>query len=349
LEDVKRLLEESRKLFRGEVYGYKVQGELVVFGPISSADELPLGFKSATNPGFYRLERGVGLAHSHQSPKCFLYPPRFTLFRVREDLAIEEPNYAAGRVVLFGVKPCDLAAISVLDGVFSASYNPYYQERRSSVVGVIVEECLYPGETCFCASVEAGPLARDSFDVAYAVAGEDLVFFKPGSENGSRLLEKLGLEEAVAEDAEAYAELSKKAVEKVRLGLQLARVQEALWNSISDVELWRKLSEKCVGCANCNLVCPTCFCAEVVDEVGEGVAERHVVQVGCLSYTYGLVAGGHFRKELYTRYRHFVLHKFVFYPRQVGRLGCVGCGRCVVWCPAGIDIREALKAVCERR
>ena len=120
-------------------------------------------------------------------------------------------------------------------------------------------------------------------------------------------------------------------------------LQETLMIKAKDKDLWLKISENCIGCGNCNFVCPTCFCLEFdyfIDEKNQGV--KTAKWTGCLLYSYGQVAGGHFRPELYTRYRHFVLHKLVFYPRQIEMLGCVGCGRCITWCPMGIDLRDSV-------
>lgn len=297
-------------------------------------------------PGYYRVYSGFEFTHSFQSPKDFLYPPVFDIAIVSEDLSVEVPgNNNAKSTVLFGIKPCDLAAIRVFDELFTSNFNPYYLERRKRVAAVIVEECLYPSETCFCGSLGTGPNVTSGFDLAFAKVNKDRVLFKVGSPLGKMIVNALGLEKASESDVEVYRKLVEEAKRKTDIGISIELAQKSLERSILDKRLWQKVSEKCLGCANCNMVCPTCFCTEIVDEVEGDKSRRLAQRVGCLSYVYGLVAGGHFRKELYTRYRHFILHKFLFYPKQTGLLGCVGCGRCIVWCPVGIDIRNTIRSV----
>lgn len=344
-EDVAKLYEFLRNFYGVDVYGYKVSGNTIVFNVIEKVDEIPVNNFVTQKPGYYRLFKGFGFTHSFQSPKNFLYPPIQEVALVFEDLSVEIPKNIGRNVVLFGIKPCDLAAINVFDELFALNFNPYYLERRRKVFAIIVEECLYPSETCFCGSLGFGPVVENGFDIAYARVGRGSVIFKAGSSIGKTILNNLGIAKASESDVELYRKLVEDAKKKTDIGVAVEVVQKALAASMADKDLWEKLSEKCLGCSNCNMVCPTCFCVEIIDELENGKSKRVSHWVGCLSYTYGLVAGGHFRKELYTRYRHFILHKFLFYPKQVGMLGCTGCGRCVAWCPVGIDIRETLKTV----
>ena len=333
----------------GAVYGYVKSGDGIEFGCIEDASEIPLDLTVVQRPGYYKVSSGFGFTHSFQSPKTFLYPPRMTVAIVREDLSVEIPeDNISEEVVLFGIKPCDLAAIRVLDELFSLNFNPYYFNRRRKIVGIIVEECLYPGETCFCHFLGTGPEAVDGFDLAYARIGKDFVLFKAKSPFGKIVASKLGLEKAGEDDVNTYRKLVEEAKKKTSIGVSVEDVRKTLSISIVDEDLWKELSKKCLGCANCNMVCPTCFCTEILDEIEDGVSRRVAHWVGCLSHVYGLVAGGHFRGQFYTRFRHFVLHKYLFYPKQTGLLGCVGCGRCIVWCPVGIDVREAIRTVFDK-
>ncbi|MEM0048431.1 MAG: 4Fe-4S dicluster domain-containing protein [Ignisphaera sp.] len=342
-EDVLKVYESVKSI--GIVYGYKKSDNEIKFDFISGASELPLDVTTTQRPGYYRINAGFGFVHSFQSPKNFLYPPRTDIAIVTENLYVEVLENNIKSVVLFGVKPCDLAAIRVFDELFASNFNPYYFNRRRGIAGIVVEECLYPSETCFCGSVGTGPDVTDGFDLAFARIDRDFVLFKVGSSFGKIIVNKLRLERANESDVGVYRKLVEEAKKKTSIGISVEDMQKALSISIPNEHLWRKLSEKCLGCANCNMVCPTCFCTEIVDEIENDRSRRIAQWIGCLSYIYGLVAGGHFRKELYTRYRHFVLHKFLFYPKQTGLLGCVGCGRCIVWCPVGIDIRETIKSV----
>ena len=348
IEDIINIYNTVKEFLKADVYGYKRYGNSLVFDFIESSSELPIDVHVVQRPGFYRVSRGFGFIHSSHSPKNLLYPFKQELFRVDQELNIKTLENSLKPVILFGIKPCDVAAINVFDKLFGNNFNPYYLNRRRSVVGIVVEECLNPGETCFCSTMGTGPDARNGFDLAFAKVDRDLVIFKAGSSLGEKIVAKANLQKASDDDVKRYEILLEEAKRKTNLGIGVEDIQTSLEKSITDVELWRKVSEKCVGCANCNMVCPTCFCSEIVDDVVGDEAVRIMQLIGCLSYTYGLVAGGHFRKELYTRYRHFILHKFVFYPKQIGLFGCVGCGRCSVWCPVGIDIRETVKTVASR-
>jgi ferredoxin len=348
VEDLRALFNAIRG--RGiEPVGYAVRGDSVYFGPISSFELLPLGLEDVQAPGSYRLSRGQPgfFRHSSSSPKYWLHPPVQRVLEVSESFEVEAVEEGGGPVALFGVKPCDLASIEVLDRVLSNDDS--YRSRRSRVALVVVEECTTPGATCFCGTAGTGPSARGGYDVAYARLGGGLVLFKYGSEVGLRLIEELGLTKASGDEVAEYERAMGRAREATSRLPRLQEISKALERSVADEAFWKEASSRCVGCANCNMVCPTCFCTEFVDHLEPSGRARRVRQwFGCLSYTYGQVAGAHYRPELYMRYRHFVLHKFLFYPKQVGLVGCVGCGRCVTWCPLGLDVRDVVSRVVAR-
>lgn len=324
------------------VLAYKLQGDLPIFGEVSDLKDLPIGYTDVQSPGRYRLVKDEGgiFRHSQYSPKYFLHPPAQKVYEVSGEFEVVQTLDNFPPTVLFGIKPCDLAAIEVLDKVLER--DDVYQARRLRVEYIIVEECLEPGGTCFCGSIETGPSAFKGYDVAYARL-RDQVLFKVGSEKGLKLVEKLGLSAAPEDLVKEYGETLSEAKRKASRIPPFSSVAKVLEDIAAAESFWREISVKCVGCTNCNMTCPTCFCAEFIDYADlSGRARRERRWFGCLSYTYGQVAGQHFRPELFMRYRHFVLHKFVFYQKQVGFPGCVGCGRCVTWCPMGIDLREVV-------
>ncbi|MEM4903776.1 MAG: 4Fe-4S dicluster domain-containing protein [Desulfurococcaceae archaeon] len=330
-EDISRLFHYIKELTPpSSIIGYKVQEGSVVFGALERPEELVLGLPPRI-PQF--------------SPKYILLPPEHVLVHVNRDYAVTTKHQVAGSIVLFGIKPCDLLAMRILDYILMARH-PIYTSTRGSLKLIVAEECLRPLETCFCGDVKAGPLIEDHCDIAYAIVG-DTVFFKALSGAGLGILRDLRLSTPGEKELEKYMEASRIATERAsgKIPVPLA-LRKELVDKTARVDLWRDVSRKCLACGSCNYVCPTCFCIELEDMLqGDGEAARVAKWIGCRTYTYGLVAGGHFRRELYTRYRHFVLHKFVFYEKQVGRTGCVGCGRCTTWCPAGIDLKESLREV----
>ncbi len=319
-------------------------GDSIVFGEVRDLKEMPLKYSDIQEPGSYRLVEGNGVRHSLASPKEVFHPPIQELFKVDSSDNVIYPPLNSEKVALVGIKSCDLASIKVLDRILAN--DEFYNARRKNAL-IIVEECVNPGNTCFCGSLGTGPYVSEDFDLAYARIDNEHIIFKYGSKVGLSIIKKLGLKSASEEVVTTYNSLMSKAKDKassLRLGLDV--IESALRKSMSDVELWKKLSKDCVGCANCNLVCPTCFCTEFLDDLRlDNSASRIRLWVGCLSYVYGLVAGAHFRPELFMRYRHFILHKFLFYRKQVGLIGCVGCGRCITWCPVGIDIRKTISEV----
>jgi ferredoxin len=348
LRDLEEAITKLREILGDvEFLGYVLRGGIVILGEVKSLSDMPLWASDHQAPGRYELTQGFRFRHSFYSPKWFLLPPE-------HGLLVTTPNYnytsslspPEKRIVLLGIKPCDLTAVSVLDKILLGKH-PVYTLRRRSIVGIIVEECLEPGETCFCSVTGSGPLANSGFDLGYARLDENTFLFKPGSQLGHDLIKRLNLGEAGREHIESYYNMVKRALDTMKTRIpELQELVVALSKSVFNEGFWREISEKCVGCGNCNYVCPTCFCTEIVDIVEESRSLRTGIWSGCLTYTYGLVAGGHFRRDLYTRYRHYVLHKFLFYPKQTGGLlGCVGCGRCITWCPIGVDLRETLNSV----
>lgn len=346
LEVVARLLQ--RVLGNVKLLGYKLHNGEVRFGEVDDVSEVPTNVADVQRPGHYRLTPGYRFRHSFSSPKAFLLPPEHTILTTSPNYGVVEYDSSPEcGVVFFGVKPCDRKAVEILDRVIYGK-NPVYTKRRDAVRAIVIEECLEPGETCFCSAVNAGPTVSTGFDLAYARLHKDLYIFKYGSPLGERVLSRARLRRAEESHVKEYAEMVGKAVSTMNARVPNIRdVQKALNEEINDRRFWEEVTSKCVGCGNCNYVCPTCFCIEVEDVV-EGDRSRRVgIWAGCRTYTYGLVAGGHFRRELYTRYRHFVLHKFLFYPKQVGDVGCVGCGRCSTWCPLGLDLKDVLKHLTE--
>ncbi|MEO3993127.1 MAG: Sulfhydrogenase 2 subunit beta [Desulfurococcaceae archaeon TW002] len=341
IDSLRNLFNELRSLGY-VVIGYKVVNGVLKLEELNSFDELAHDVEDIQSPGKYSLVGGSFYRHGPDSPKKFLYPPTLTLFRISSDWVVSTPAYEDRNLAFFGLKPCDLASIKVLDKVL-LGVDEYYTNLRRNLA-LIVENCTSPGDTCFCSTMNTGPKARDSFDLAYTRLNDKLVL-EAGSKLGLRLLNVLEVEPIDDITYEKFETLMRNASEKVRAGFEIDGLPEELELRIES-KVYKEVTEKCLGCANCNMVCPTCFCFDVLDTpLIDGSAERVRVWDGCLNFTYGQVAGGHFRPDLWARYRHFVLHKFAYWIKQFGTYGCVGCGRCITWCPTGIDLRETVKKV----
>ncbi|MEM3949228.1 MAG: 4Fe-4S dicluster domain-containing protein [Zestosphaera sp.] len=324
------------------VVGYKVEEDVLKLRELNSFEELASGVEDVQNPGRYYLARGKFSRHGPDSLKRFFYPPTLTLFSISPKWDMSMPDYVNRKIAFLGIKPCDLVALKVLDRVL-LNVDEYYTRLRRNTA-LIIENCTAPGNTCFCATMSTGPRARDSFDLAYTRLDSRLVL-EAGSDLGLRLLSLLEVEPIDDSTYRDFETVMRKASEKARAGFELSELPELLELNIGS-KAFKEVAGKCLGCANCNMVCPTCFCFDVLDVPKiDGFADRVRVWDGCLNFTYAQVAGGHFRSDLWARYRHFVLHKFTYWIKQFGTYGCVGCGRCITWCPTGIDLRESVKKV----
>jgi sulfhydrogenase subunit beta (sulfur reductase) len=342
--------------------GYRVLGPtlrdgVVVYDEIDSAARLPAGWTDEQGPGRYRLRRGPDGALFSCRPgaaswKRFLHPPEVTLCRVRRQgrsFTVEPVSSPAKPLALVGARPCELAAIAIQDRVLTEGpfTDPGYAARRRDLF-VVAAECTEAGATCFCASLGTGPRASSGFDVALTEAGRNggrVLLARAGSERGRAVLEALPSRAATAEEV-AVAEAALDRATREQDAVPGTEARDTLAGRYADGR-WEAIAQRCLGCASCTLVCPTCFCTTVEDTCSLDGAEavRTRRWDSCFTPEFSHVHGGSVRASLAGRWRHWFLHKFVTWPEQFGTPGCVGCGRCVTWCPAGIDIREELRAL----
>lgn len=301
--------------------------------------------------------RAFGFAAPATSPKRFLHPPAEVVLRAIRTatgaIEMSTPEPAGGRLALFGVRPCDLHAIAIQDRVLGGGEHPddAYVARRKACF-VVVVECQDPAQTCFCTSTESGP-GVDGDDPASAVA--DLVLTEVAgrrfvvralSRAGGELAESLGLPPAEPDAVmDARARVTA-AGEQMAHSIDLTRVRETVLAAPSH-QAWEAFGERCLACTNCTLVCPTCFCVSMTEHVDmtDGSATRSREWDSCFSLSFSYLHGGSVRTSTRSRYRQWATHKLVTWLDQFGTPGCVGCGRCITWCPAGIDIRELAESL----
>lgn len=342
------------------VIGPTVSDGAVVLAELESAAALPRGWGVQTEPGGYRLRRrNDAAAFRHhagpQSWKSYLRPPRVPLWTIRrEDFAVTVPDEAPPRYAFLGVRPCDLRAIGVQDRVLGGVDNAY--ARRRAAAFLIAVNCTRPGPTCFCVSAGGGPAAGDGADLVLTelVDGDAVAYLaEAASRDGERLLEALGSRPAsVAEVERARAEVSDA---EGRMGRSLPATDlRALLAQRLDADHWGEIAQRCLACGNCTMVCPTCFCTTVEDTselTGDGsftaVAGRWLRWDSCFDIDHSYLHGGPVRPSVRSRYRQWLTHKLSTWHDQFGESGCVGCGRCIAWCPVGIDLTEEV-AVLEK-
>jgi ferredoxin len=343
------------------VIGPTVRDGAVVLDELGSIEDLPSGWADEQAPGRYRLVRRgggarFGWAVGPRSATAFLHPPRDLVsvaVRTRDGAwGPAEPPPDPPPVALVGIRPCDLAAIEVLDRVFldPVHGDPAYARRRATAF-VAVVECGVPAATCFCASVGTGPGVDDAGRadlVLTELPGEaDAVYVAvAGSEEGTEVLSGLGPREASPAELAAARAVTAAASERMGRSLDVEGLHDLLLGN-PEHPRWDDVAERCLTCANCTMVCPTCFCADVQDRTdlsGER-AERWRVRDSCFGLGFSYVHGGSVRTSARARYRHWLTHKLAGWVDQFDVIGCVGCGRCITWCPVGIDLTEEARAL----
>jgi len=338
-----------------QVIGPAVQDGAIVLRELSSAAELPSGWGVRLEPGGYRLRRrddtaAFGHAAGPQSWKRFLHPPRERLWSATRTAAGFEVAADEGeppRYAFLGVRPCDLRAIEIQDRVLGQPGSRYAQRRAGAFV--IAVNCTEPGETCFCTSMGTGPSADRGYDLGLTElldeAGHRFVV-DVGSPQGAEILGRVPSEPA----GEATVRGARSAVEAAagRMGRQMeaSGLRELMADSHGAAR-WDDVAARCLTCGNCTMACPTCFCTTVEDTTdltGEH-AERWETWDSCFDVDFSYLHGGSVRTSDRSRYRQWLTHKLGTWHDQFGSSGCVGCGRCIVWCPVGIDLTEEVKAL----
>ncbi|MGH4032067.1 4Fe-4S dicluster domain-containing protein [Actinomycetota bacterium Odt1-20B] len=344
------------------VVGPTVRDGAVVLAEVAGADELPFGWGSELDAGRYRLvPRADGAAFAHTSGphswKNFLHPQREQVWSVDRSadgaLSVTAARTAQPSYAFLGVRPCDLRAIAIQDRVLTGGRyaDSGYRARRTGAF-LIAAECTEPGATCFCVSMGGGP-AADPADAAFDLALTEVVdaaghrfFVRAGSREGTELLSQLPHRSGDISTETA----ARSAVEAARhrMGRSMPPVNlHALMRDSLDAERWDDVASRCLTCGNCTMVCPTCFCTtteEVTDLTGDH-AERWQRWDSCFDLDFSHLHGGPVRSSPRSRYRQWLTHKLGTWHDQFDSTGCVGCGRCVTWCPVAIDITEEASAL----
>jgi ferredoxin len=337
--------------------GYQVLGPVyregaIVVDTITSVADLPRGYGDVQSPASYAVthdggEALFGFVIGPVSWKKYLNPPRVKMFSatksgkgfdVDQNGSAEPPRYAC-----IGIRPCELQAIAIQDRVFSEGpyADPTYCGVRENLFTVAVQ-CARPAGNCFCASMNTGPKAYGGYDLALTEivdTGFHYFVVDAGSDAGRALLDSVPHRPATEEDIARANGVTRSAVDQMTKSMETTDLPRIL-NESFEHPLWDDIARRCLSCANCTLVCPTCFCSTVEDVTDlEGVrAERWRRWDSCFTSDFTRVAGGNIRMSTRTRYRQWMMHKLAYWVEQFGTSGCVGCGRCITWCPAGIDL-----------
>jgi ferredoxin len=339
-----------------ETVGPTVRDEVISYDTIQTTEDLPIGWTDEQAPGSYRLVRRddsrlFGHVVGPHAWKRFLSPPRAVVWEgALTPEGIESlPLEPAPRYAFFGVRPCDLVGIEIQDRVAAGPgrvVDRAYVARREAAF-VVVVNCDEPGHNCFCVSMDTGPRARSGFDIALTeVDGPAGLRYlaEIGSDAGAALLRRL--EAPPAEEAMCGTVDIALADAEGRMGrvMDTTGLKELLQSSL-DHPIWAEIGERCLGCTNCTMVCPTCFCWSVEDamDLDATRATRTLRWDSCFTLDFSFVHGGPVRESIGARYRQWFTHKLASWVDQFGSFGCVGCGRCITWCPVGIDLTEEVR------
>ena len=335
-----------------------VRDGAIVVREITSTDELPVGWVDEQEAGRYRLRQTgepflFGYTVGPIAWKRYLFPPDARLFRTASGgngaPLVAPDGEPPLRYAFLGVRSCDLAAITIQDHVFMRApfIDRAYQLRRQEAL-LIAVHCTRPGATCFCASMGTGPRAAGGFDLALTEVVEDgrhYFIAESGSPLGEEILVEVPHREAPPAERHAADAAVDRAAALMGRAVDPAGVKELLYSNY-DHPRWDDVAGRCLACANCTLVCPTCFCTSAEERTDlEGTVEHWRRWDSCFSASFSYIHGGSIRTSVRARYRQWLVHKFGAWIDQFGTSGCVGCGRCITWCPAAIDVTEELRAI----
>ncbi len=351
--------------------GYRVVGPVVRDGVIAYDDigvetDMPSGCTVDQQPGRWRLHQGDGPLRFSWTPgaeswKRFVFPARSEVLRVRRSdgsWAVSHPPAPDRPLALIGARDCELRALGILDRVMLDPGHPdgRYAERRAATF-VVAVTCGEPSGTCWCTSMGGGPEPQEGFDLRITELHRDdsvdrghRLLVEAGSDRGNEILEQLPGSSAVAADLQGAADVVERSVAMMPVRLAGQDLPRLLAGTEHHPQ-WDDVAGRCLSCGNCTSVCPTCFCSTFSDHTSlddNDEAVREQSWASCFELDHSNLGGRPVRATTAARYRQWLTHKLQTWPAQFGTAGCVGCGRCTTWCPAGIDIVEEAIALTQR-
>jgi formate hydrogenlyase subunit 6/NADH:ubiquinone oxidoreductase subunit I len=338
--------------------GPKICDQVIVYDEIQTTDDLPVGWTDEQEAGSYRLKKRdddalFGYVVGPHSWKKYLFPPAQRLWQVTrdgEDFNVSREAEDVVKRAFIAVRSCELHAMAIQAKVFTGGeyVDPTYHARSMNAFTLAVN-CGQAGNTCFCASMNTGPKVAAGFDLALTEILEGTrheFLVEVGSELGAEVLRAVASRDSEPEDHQTAEEIVARAAAQMGLSMDTTDISSLLKRNHGNMR-WDEVAERCLSCANCTMVCPTCFCSTVEDvtDLSGDHAERWRRWDSCFTMDFSHIAGGNMRSSTKSRYRQWMTHKLATWHDQFGTSGCVGCGRCITWCPVAIDITEEVAAI----
>ncbi|MGB8861703.1 MAG: 4Fe-4S dicluster domain-containing protein [Ilumatobacteraceae bacterium] len=338
--------------------GYRVVGPVLRDGVLQYDDiadeaEMPTGCTVEQSPGRWRVTNSSEATRFSWTPgadswKRFVFPARAEVLRIRRtdgSWVTTRPPAPDRPLALIGARDCEVRALGILDRVMLDPDHPdtRYAERRHDAF-VVAVTCGAPSSTCWCTSMGGGPEPRDGFDIRLTeLSGEGpephRLLAEAATPRGALVVQQLPGWAVTDADDDAAQEVVSRSVALMPQRLPGAELPRLLAGADQHPH-WDVVAERCLSCGNCTLVCPTCFCSTFTDHTPLGTDDAVRVQTwaSCFELEHSHLGGRPVRATTAARYRQWLTHKLSTWNEQFGTHGCVGCGRCTTWCPAGIDI-----------
>ena len=357
----RKALDDLFKTLRSRGYtlvGPKILDQAIVYDEIQTTDDLPVGWTDEQEAGSYRINKRdddalFGYVVGPHSWKKYLFPPDQRLWQVSrdgEEISLSRDGEDKIKHAFIGARSCELHAMAIQTKVFTGGefVDPTYHARSKNAFTLAVN-CGQAGNTCFCASMNTGPKVAAGFDLVLTEILEGArheFLVEVGSELGAEILQAVDSRDAKPEDQQTADEIVARTAAQMGRGMDTTDISNLLKRNHGNMR-WEEVAERCLSCANCTMVCPTCFCSTVEDvtDLSGDHAERWRRWDSCFTMDFSYIAGGNVRSSTKSRYRQWITHKLASWHDQFGTSGCVGCGRCITWCPVAIDITEEVAAI----
>jgi ferredoxin len=343
-----------------QVIGPTIRDEAIVYDKVSSIEDLPAGWTDEKEGGSYRIKKRSDEALfaytlGPHSWKQFLHPPDKKIWQANRDgldFDIVPEKHEDIKYAFLGARSCELHAVAIQDKVFIQSPHTdlHYQALRQNALFIAVN-CSQAGNTCFCVSMQTGPKVETGYDLVLTEildSNRHYFLIEAGSERGGNILKKVKASPAKETEIKMAEEVVAKTAKQMGRAMDTENIKDLLYKNLEH-PVWDEIATRCLSCANCTMVCPTCFCSTVEDvtDITGDHAERWQKWDSCFTMDFSSLHGGAVRNSTKSRYRQWMTHKLASWQDQFGTSGCVGCGGCITWCPVGIDLTREVSMIRE--